>query len=1151
MPSLRRARRTGPPLLATTIAGAAVALLPAVAGAVGAPQQREGRATFDARSGVQSAAPGQAGAAARALKRRLGEQGVVAVDPVTGTPRQVLRTDGTLTGPSGAPAAQIALDYVRAHRDVFRLTDADLAALGEPEVVVSGGTRYLRWTQRHAGIPVTGAGLRAQVSSDGRLIAIQGAPLTDTAPAGAAAPRIGAATALQRARRDAGAAGATPSVRRTAPGARRTTTFADDSRARLAIFPTPDGNRLVWSLLADVGPQEQFAYLVDATDGTVLKRTNLVRHLSGHGTAWSYAPSDGPNERMLDGYTQELKPFEDDWILGGGTRLAGRYAHAYSDVDDNDRPGLAEEVPSNETTPPDPEDPEAPVLPVWNYPFTPVTTGFQCPTPAYPCSWESLAPGTWETNREQNAVQSFWFVNRFHDHLRDAPGIGFDDVSGNFELSADGLSGDPVIVNTSDGADLTFLNGDDEIAHHPDDAHLSNANMFTPPDGLSPRMQMYLFMAFAGDANTLDGNGGDDASVVYHEYGHGLSSRLVVDEDGVAALNAPQSGAMGEAWSDWYALDLLVAEGDQADTPAPGEVMLGGYLGGGVNTFRYGSLDCPVGISATNCPAGGGYTFGDFGRVWAGTETVYGPQVHADGEIWGQTLWDLRTAVIAAREEAGGTYEEGLRDVRALVTGGMRGSVANPSFLEMRDQILAADQNPDVTNGVYHDVIWEVFAARGMGVYADSYTGFDPAPQESFDLPPAPEDGTAPLSGVVTDAATGTPIQGATVWLPGMTTGIATNAQGRYTLAAANVDAYPRLNVFAPGYDEAPVGAVTVAPGGSARDVALRRNWALSSGGTEIADFTAPDLTGYGCGPQDAIDGSKAFGWGSFQPAYDGALGDPPGPRSPRALTLRLPQAVDVSGFAIDPGAICGDDDSASLGEFTLETSVDGTTWRTTAASTFTRNDNHRLNAFAPAAGTGAAVRFVRVTMLRPQGGPGRSGTHYMDLAELAIHGTATPDPPREEPREQPREQPREEPRQPEPRTPEPRRPVADTRAPHAVGKPALPKRRTLTALRSRAGLALRVRFDETASVVAEVTLPAATARRLGLTRARRGTYRLSRATLRSLGARKTGTLRLKLGTAASRRLSRTRSLRATITITATDASGNRARVVVKPLLKR
>ena len=53
--------------------------------------------------------------------------------------------------------------------------------------------------------------------------------------------------------------------------------------------------------------------------------------------------------------------------------------------------------------------------------------------------------------------------------------------------------------------------------------------------------------------------------------------------------------------------------------------------------------------------------------------------MHGDGEIWAQTLWDLR-----ACDRVG-------RRARALITQGMRLSPPEPSFLDMRNAILQAD----------------------------------------------------------------------------------------------------------------------------------------------------------------------------------------------------------------------------------------------------------------------------------------------------------------------------------------------------------------------------------------------------------------------------------------------------------------------------
>ena len=76
----------------------------------------------------------------------------------------------------------------------------------------------------------------------------------------------------------------------------------------------------------------------------------------------------------------------------------------------------------------------------------------------------------------------------------------------------------------------------------PDVFHVSNANMYTPPDGESPRMQMYLFTSFTGvfaTDPTPDANGGDDGAVVYHESRTASSNRLITYADGWGALDVP------------------------------------------------------------------------------------------------------------------------------------------------------------------------------------------------------------------------------------------------------------------------------------------------------------------------------------------------------------------------------------------------------------------------------------------------------------------------------------------------------------------------------------------------------------------------------------------------------------------------------------
>src|SRR5690348_526403 len=106
-------------ILAAALAAAAAGLPPVLAHAEtrgSVPHQaRAGDPveTYDARRAANLRAAAVPDAAA-AMLAGLGTQGVVQVDRLTGTPRQVARLDGLLTGPSGEPAATVALRYVAA-----------------------------------------------------------------------------------------------------------------------------------------------------------------------------------------------------------------------------------------------------------------------------------------------------------------------------------------------------------------------------------------------------------------------------------------------------------------------------------------------------------------------------------------------------------------------------------------------------------------------------------------------------------------------------------------------------------------------------------------------------------------------------------------------------------------------------------------------------------------------------------------------------------------------------------------------------------------------------------------------------------------------------------------------------------------------------
>jgi subtilisin-like proprotein convertase family protein len=650
--------------------------------AVGAPTasafrapDRAAKPALDARAGERAAIPVATDAARDGLAKRLGTHGTVSADPVTGGLRSVGRSDGFLTGPSADDAAAIGLAYVRAHADAFGLDAADLAQL-EPGTrnTSPDGVTHVTWRQVVDGVPAYDSALFANVTAGGRLVNVGGAPVHDL-DVPSTAPPLGPAAARAAAQRDLGVP-VDDGDPRIGTDPARPTVFDDGTRASLVTVADPSGDHLAWRLVVAGTDPYMYSVLVDAATGAVLARRSITRFASSASVTDAH-PGIG------SAHTVDLAP----WLASPVTSLTGPNAHAYADRTAPDGIGGDAETPPSAGAD-------------FLYPVTPVAAGAgqHCPTAfAEPCTWDGATTGSIAVNAAQVTTQLFYLANAFHDWLAQPP-IGFTAASYNFETT------DPVRAEANDSGGY------------------NNANMSTPPDGTSPRMQMYLFRSPFPAVN-----GSDDATVVYHEYAHGLTGRLVGNDGLADGLDTRQSSAMGEGWSDWYALDYLVAHGHMTDTPADGDVVTGAYVTDNANRgIRFNALDCRVGSTdAAHCAGSstagaGGFTYADLGRVQpAGNgNTMF--EVHADGEIWAETLWDLRRAV-------------GATTARGLITSALRLSPKSPSFLDMRDAILQADT---VAGGANRATIWATFAARGMGYGARTTNGDASRAVASFTPPP-------------------------------------------------------------------------------------------------------------------------------------------------------------------------------------------------------------------------------------------------------------------------------------------------------------------------------------------------------------------------------------------------------------------------------
>ena len=252
----------------------------------------------------------------------------------------------------------------------------------------------------------------------------------------------------------------------------------------------------------------------------------------------------------------------------------------------------------------------------------------------------------------------------------------------------------------------------------------------------------------------------------------------------------------------------------------------------------------------------GGYTYDDVGDGQLGT------QVHAAGEAWAQTLFDIRERL-------------GHKVTMAIVTEGMRLSADDPSMLDMRDAIIAADEA--IYGGAHYSALWNKFADRGFGFYAGSDDGNDAAPVADFNTPPPPGTPTGRIAGTVTDSD-GNPLPGAVVRIAGHSEfSDTTDANGEYKITGVPEGTWPKVVASVAGY-EPDSDAVTVTggtPGGLRRLAPARLG--VGQRWRQHRQLHRAGLHQLGCGPGGAIDLSQGTGWGSTTTATTAPRATEPG----------------------------------------------------------------------------------------------------------------------------------------------------------------------------------------------------------------------------------------------------------------------------------
>lgn len=401
--------------------------------------------------------------------------------------------------------------------------------------------------------------------------------------------------------------------------------FGEPIKARLLWFPLDGALRLTWEVILTMpGFQGQYRTLVDARTGEILFCRQLVRGVKARGNVFQV---DGRNPRQLADFPRPLADY--------GLPIPAGLPAAFPD----------DWVEADRTA--------------GNSVFAHL--GVSGPTGAGTVQGGTLVfnPAN-DTGDDQKVLNIFYYNCVMHDFFYL---LGFREQDGNFQRNNFGRGG-----LASDGVDARAHAG----------AVQGTANMGSPVDGRSPVMNMGL-------VTSTNRHTAFDSSVVFHEFTHGVSGRLVGGPANDRALDAVQSAGMGEGWSDYIACSVN------------NSIVVGDWVvnrPGGIRLFQYDS----------NFPD-------HFGKLGTGRFTG---EEHDLGEIWCATLMEMNRNIGKLL---------GLQ----LVVDGFKLTAANPSFLDARDAILraldgkrAASQLTQAEFDAAHSGVWRAFAKFGMGPNARS-----------------------------------------------------------------------------------------------------------------------------------------------------------------------------------------------------------------------------------------------------------------------------------------------------------------------------------------------------------------------------------------------------------------------------------------------
>ena len=355
--------------------------------------------------------------------------------------------------------------------------------------------------------------------------------------------------------------------------------------------------------------------------------------------------------------------------------------------------------------------------------------------------------------------------------------------------------------------------------------------------------------------------------MIGHEFGHLVENRMI-GKGGTRAGH--HAGAMGESSGDLMAVEYL---NEYGFVPVAGAnpFAVGSYATGNkerairnynMSYPRTGAFPEP-GVAPKIDPL----NFSDVGY------DLTGAQVHADGEIWSATNYDIRQALVtkynatapASNAALQRECADGVRPI-AQCPGNRRWiqimfdayllMPTAPSMLDARDAYLAADQMR--FGGANRTELWRAFAQRGFGEAAAATNGLaesdtDPAPD--FAAPSQPR-ATVTFATIGNDTKAAVP---ARIFVGHFEARVSPIADTDPATTGANLDATAS---FVPGTYEFLIQAKgyghvrlrrTLAAGAATISTNLQANWASTHKGATAS--------GDGVRHTDLIDDTEGTNW--------------------------------------------------------------------------------------------------------------------------------------------------------------------------------------------------------------------------------------------------------------------------------------------------